>query len=70
MSQYHQAQERIIPGPTPKMGYSIREVCFATSLGKTTIYRLIALGALRTRKIGHRSIIMHDDLLAFMNSRT
>jgi excisionase family DNA binding protein len=49
-----------------KLGYSIREACEATSLGKTTVYNHIAAGRLRTVRIGGRTIIPADSLRALL----
>lgn len=45
-----------------KLAYSIGEACEATSLGRSTIYNLIAAGRLRLRKVGRRSVILGEDL--------
>jgi excisionase family DNA binding protein len=50
----------------PKLAYSIREACEASSLGKTTIYSLIAVGRLRTIRIGGRTIIPAESLHALL----
>jgi excisionase family DNA binding protein len=50
----------------PKLGYSIREACEATSLGKTTVYNHIASGRLRTVRVGGRTIIPADALHALL----
>lgn len=51
----------------PKLGFSIKEACQATSLGKTTIYALIAAGRLRSISVGTRAIITAESLMALMN---
>ncbi|MXO55791.1 helix-turn-helix domain-containing protein [Pontixanthobacter gangjinensis] len=45
-----------------KLGYSIREACHATSLGRTTIFAHIASGRLRVTRIGGRTIIPAESL--------
>ena len=50
-----------------KIGYSIREACQASSLGRTTIYNHIASGRLRATRVGGRTIIPADALLALIN---
>ena len=50
----------------PKIGYSIREACQASSLGRTTIYNHIATGRLRAVRIGGRTIIPADALHALV----
>lgn len=40
------------PAPLPdKIGYSIREACHASSLGRTTIYNHISAGRLRAVRV-------------------
>lgn len=43
--------------PPAKLGYSVREACEASSLGRTTIYHHIAAGRLRVTRVGGRTII-------------
>lgn len=50
----------------PKIAYSIREACKASSLGRTTIYSHIAAGRLLARRIGGRTIIPAESLHAFI----
>ncbi|MBU0657843.1 MAG: helix-turn-helix domain-containing protein [Alphaproteobacteria bacterium] len=52
--------------PPVKIGYSIREACQASSLGRTTIYGHIAAGRLRATRIGGRTIIPAQSLHAFI----
>ena len=51
----------------PKLAYSIKEACLASSLGKTTIYAHITAGHLRAVRIGGRTVIPADSLLALIN---
>ncbi len=50
----------------PKLGYSIREACQASSLGRTTLYAHIAAGRLRAVRIGGRTIIPAESLHALI----
>jgi len=50
----------------PKIGYSIREACQASSLGRTTIYNHIAAGRLRANRVGGRTIIPAESLHALI----
>lgn len=50
----------------PKIAYSIKEACKASSLGRTTLYAHIAAGRLLTRRIGGRTIIPAESLHAFI----
>jgi excisionase family DNA binding protein len=47
---------------------SISEVCNATNLGRTKVYEAIAQGRLKARKYGKRTIILTDDLRAFLTA--
>lgn len=47
---------------------SIEETCSATRIGKTKIYQLINSGELKAHKIGKRTIILKQDLEAFLNN--
>ena len=51
----------------PKLAYSIKEACQASSLGKTTIYAHIAAGHLKAVRIGGRTVIPADNLHALIN---
>ena len=50
----------------PKIGYSIREACRATSLGRSTIYFHISAGRLRAVRVGGRTIIPAEALHALI----
>lgn len=50
----------------PKLGYSIREACRASSLGRTTLYGHIAAGRLRVTKVGGRTIIPAEALTSLI----
>lgn len=50
----------------PKIAYSIREACAASSLGRTTIYAHIATGRLHAVRIGGRTIIPAEALHALI----
>lgn len=51
---------------TPKMAYSIREACHASSIGRTTLYSHISTGRLRATRIGGRTVIPADSLRALI----
>ncbi len=55
---------------TPKIGYSIREACQASSLGRTTLYSHIAAGRLRAVRVGGRTIIPAEALHALIAGET
>lgn len=50
-----------------KIAYSIKEACKASSLGRTTIYNHIAAGRLRATRIGGRTVIPAEALLALIS---
>lgn len=50
----------------PKIAYSIREACRASSLGRSTLYAHIAAGRLRAVRVGGRRIIPAESLHALL----
>ena len=50
----------------PKIAYSIKEACKATSWGRTTLYGHISSGRLRTVRIGGRRLIPAEALRALI----
>lgn len=44
--------------------FSIPETCRLLSIGRTTAYQLLKSGLLRKRKIGRRTLITRDSVLA------
>ncbi|MBU7579825.1 MAG: helix-turn-helix domain-containing protein [Porphyrobacter sp.] len=50
----------------PKIAYSIREACQASSLGRSTLYNHIAAGRLRVVRVGGRTIIPAEALHALL----
>lgn len=55
-----------IKNDPPKIGYSIREACRASSLGRTTLYNHISAGRLRAVRVGGRTIIPAEALNALI----
>ena len=53
----------------PKLAFSIREACEASSLGRTKIYDLIKAGELQTVRIGGRTVIPAESLHALINGK-
>lgn len=52
----------------PKLAYTIPEVVKATSICRTLIYQDIATGALVARKRGSKTIILPEDLGAYLRA--
>ena len=50
----------------PKLAYSIREACRASSLGRSTVYSHISAGRLRAVRVGGRTLIPAESLLALI----
>lgn len=48
------------------LALSVDEVCAATGIGKTKLYQAINSGALKARKLGKKTIVLNDDLKAFL----
>lgn len=53
--------------PVERAAFSIREVAQSTGLSRATIYRLVAAGKLRTRKVGSRTIVPRAERDALAN---
>ena len=53
--------------PGEKRAYRINEAVAAYRLSRSTIYKLIATGTLRTVKIGGRRLVPRDALEALLN---
>jgi hypothetical protein len=48
------------------LAYSIPQLVRATGLSRTTIYGELKRGTLRARKVGTRTFVLHEDLVAFL----
>lgn len=48
--------------------YSVSDAAKTAALGRTTIYKLIADKRLPVVKIGNRTLIRHDDLVALLDA--
>lgn len=47
---------------------SISETCALLGLGRTKLYQIIGSGTLPAKKIGKRTVIIRDDLDAFLSN--
>lgn len=54
---------------TEKIAFSTAEACAAAGIGKTTLFAAIGSGALRSRKLGQKRLILRDDLLAWLRAQ-
>ena len=50
----------------PKIAYSVKEACQASSLGRTSIFAAIAANRLKAVRIGGRTIIPAKSLHTFL----
>ncbi|MFT3986312.1 DNA-binding protein [Aestuariivirga sp.] len=50
------------------LAYSRTEAAHMACCGLTTLHEAIAVGALRAKKLGRKTLIMSDDLEAWLNS--
>ena len=51
-----------------KLAYSIAEACAAMGIGRTKLYDLIAAGKLVARKDGGRTLILAEDMAAYLRA--
>jgi excisionase family DNA binding protein len=51
-----------------KIFWSVKEAANALSVGRSTVYGLINVGALATAKIGGRRLVRIDSVLDYANS--
>ncbi len=51
-----------------KLAYSIADVMLAADAGRSSIYRAIAAGDLRAVKRGRRTLVLADDLRAWLQA--
>ena len=50
------------------LAYTIKEATEVAKLGTTSIYEAIKAGKLTPRKYGQKTLILHDDLKAFLEA--
>ncbi|MCJ2035753.1 excisionase family DNA-binding protein [Methylobacterium sp. J-068] len=63
-----QAPQGDLRASPEKLAYTISEALYATGLGRTTLYALVADKKLRTIKVGSRTLIPADSLRGFLAS--
>ena len=49
-----------------KLSMTIKDVCAVTGIGRTKIYEAINTGALKARKLDKRTLVLQDDLAAYL----
>lgn len=56
------------PQSNPPQAYSIEAFCKRFGLGRSKTYEEIRLGRLKIRKVGARTLIAHEDAIAWFNA--
>ena len=51
----------------PRLAYSIPEACRSLSISRSKLYELVKAGRLPLVKIGTRTVIRHEALVAFLD---
>ena len=51
-----------------KLAYSIAEVCQMAGVGRSFLYEQVKAGHLLVTKAGRRSIVLHDDAVAWLTA--
>lgn len=54
--------------PTQPLAYSIEEACKVAGLGRSMLYEELRAQRLKGRKAGRRTLIMHADLVAYLEN--
>jgi excisionase family DNA binding protein len=54
-------------GSVTRLLYPIPDAQAQLGIGRSTVYELIASGALQTVKIGRRTLIAHDELARYVD---
>lgn len=52
----------------PKRAYTVAQFCQEFSVSKSSFYRMIKDGELKTKKRGHRTLIRAEDAEAWLDS--
>lgn len=56
------------PASVPPLALSVDKAAAAAGIGRTKIYEAIKLGKLKAKKAGRHTVILTDDLKAFLES--
>jgi excisionase family DNA binding protein len=52
-----------------RLAYSPGDAAAALGVARSHVYELLARGELHGRKIGRRTVILHDELVRYLDSR-
>lgn len=58
----------IAPQSSQPQAYSVEAFCKRFDLGRSKTYEEIRLGRLKIRKVGTRTLIAHEDAIAWFNA--
>ncbi len=61
-------QDRPSETPVGRMAYSVKEACKNLSIGRSTLYRAIKSGQLRSIRIGARTVIRAEELESWVSN--
>jgi predicted DNA-binding transcriptional regulator AlpA len=68
-------ERKLLSGASPtgsslpgRLAYTIPELVHDTGAGRSKIYQEIAAGRLKVRKLGKRTLILHGDAVAWLQS--
>ena len=59
--------QTMITDTSPRLAYGIEQAVEATSVGRSLLYEQIKAGKLKTFKIGTRTLIAAEDLIAWLD---
>jgi hypothetical protein len=60
--------EQRMPEQFRKLAYSIAELCEMAGVGRSFLYEEVKAGHLVVTKAGRRSIVLHDDAVAWLTA--
>ena len=61
-------QNNVRPAVAGQLALSVKEACEASSLGRTTFYKLLKSGMISARKCGGRTIVLVSELEQMLKS--
>jgi len=54
--------------PDTVLAHSVESFCAAADLGRSLVYQEIAAGRIHAKKVGSRTIILHDEALRYLRA--
>jgi excisionase family DNA binding protein len=62
------AERKVRPQLVEKLSYTVDDIALRTHLEKSSIWERISEGRLPAHKDGGRTLVLHDDLIAYLRS--